>query len=62
MPSASILWPLIILVFINDTVEEMNPSIRLFADDIGLNIVFNDPLDYGIQFNENLLRFVCLFI
>ena len=57
---ASTLGPLITLVFMKDTVEEINPSIRLFADDISLNIVVDYPLDYAIQFNDNLLRFVCL--
>ena len=45
MLTGYILGPLLFLVFINDTVEEINPSIRLFADDISLNIVVDDPLD-----------------
>ena len=36
MPQGSILGPLLFLVFINDIIEEINSSIRLFADDTSL--------------------------
>ena len=47
MPQGSILGPMLLLVFINDIVEEINSSIRLLADDTSLNIVVNDPLGFG---------------
>ena len=39
MPQGSILGPLLFLVFINDIIEEINSSIRLFADDTSLYIM-----------------------
>ena len=44
MPQGSILGPMLFLVSIYDIVEEINSSIRLFADDISIYIVVNDPL------------------
>ena len=56
MPQGSILGPLLFLVFINDIVEEINSSIRLFADDTSLYIIVDDPLDAAIQLNADLPR------
>ena len=43
-------------MFINDIVEEINSSIRLFADDTSLYIVADDPLDSAIKLNADLSR------
>ena len=59
MPQGSILGPLLFLVFINDIVEEINSSIRLFADDTSLYIIVDDPLDpldAAIKLNADLSR------
>ena len=56
MPQGSIIGPILFLVFINDVVEEINSSIRLFADDISLYIVVDDPLDSAIKLNTDLSR------
>ena len=56
MPQGSILGPLLFLVFINDIVEEINSSIRHFADDTSLYIIVDDPLDSAIKLNADLSR------
>ena len=56
MPQRSILGPLLFLVFIYDIVEEINSSIRFFADDTSLYIVGDDPLDFAIKLNVDLSR------
>ena len=56
MPQGSILGPLLFLVFINDIVEEINSSIRHFADDTSLYIIVDDPLDAAIKSNADLSR------
>ena len=44
------------LIYINDIVENINSSIRLFADDSSLYIIVNDPLDAAITLNIDLSR------
>ena len=56
MPQGSILGPLLFLVFINDIVEEINSSIRHFADDTSLYIIVDDPLDAAIKSSADLSR------
>ena len=46
---------LLFFVFLNDIVDEINPSIRLFADDTNLYIV-DDPIASAIKLNTYLSR------
>ena len=56
VPQGSILGPLLFLVFINDTEEEINSYIWLYADETSLYIVVDDPLDSAIKLNADFSR------
>ena len=56
MPQGSILGSMLFLIYINDKVENINSSIRLFAADTSLYIIVNNPLDAAITFNIDLSR------
>ena len=56
MPQGSVIGPFIFLIFINDIVEEIHPSVRLFADDTSLYIVVGDLFDSAIKLDTDLSR------
>ena len=56
VPQGSILGPLPFIVFTNDIVNENGSCIRLFADDISLFIIADDPVASAERLNADLIK------
>ena len=54
VPQGPILSPLLFLVYINDIVQEIYSTIRLFADDTSLYIIVESPEEVESTLNQDL--------
>ena len=56
VPQVCIIGPLLFLLYINDIDEDIHSTIRLFADDTSLYIIFDDTIQAADQLNLDLAK------
>jgi hypothetical protein len=61
VPQGSILEPLLFIVFINDTLTDINSTIKLFADNTSLYLIVDDPQETAQPLNDDRGKLVCSF-
>ena len=56
VPPGSILGPLLLFIFINDTVNEIGSFMRFFADDTSQFVIVDYPVSFTKSLNDYLVK------